>query len=470
MIYDFVVLGAGVGGLTTAAYLSKNDFQVLVVEKQNHVGGCCSSFNYENFVFDAGVHSIGSCRCGGYVDNILSDLNIKDSIVFQHNDPSDYVITNNFRLCFSRDINKTIVSLKDICSFERNNIEKFFDFIVESDWPYLYSKLIRTNFSSLLNAFFSSQILKTALSLPIYGNTGLPPSLLNAFAGVVVLKEFILDGGYFIAEGMQRLPDVLAETALASGCEIRLNKVVEGVRFDKDANVVLMMEGGEALTGKQLIVNISIASFLSELLYPNELSAKALEVVGNMQPSLSALTLYLGLNDSVCKSVDKGNLWLLCSDDLERMYDDLMAATLGPEDVSPVIFTNHLFDQKGKKSLSAFMNIPNIADKFLKEKSKVYVDNLLKKVAVVVPSLSGNIVTKTSSSPLDIVKHTNNYMGATYGWSPTVEQFYCHKLMRTLTFLNKIFFVGHWTSLGFGVPSVMNAARILSKRLCDESQ
>jgi all-trans-retinol 13,14-reductase len=45
--YDAVVIGAGLGGLSTAACLAKNGFKTLVCENTSWVGGCCSSWEQD---------------------------------------------------------------------------------------------------------------------------------------------------------------------------------------------------------------------------------------------------------------------------------------------------------------------------------------------------------------------------------------------------------------------------------------
>ena len=47
---NVVVIGAGINGLVVSNYLQKNDFQVLLIEKNDHVGGACvkDSINYNN--------------------------------------------------------------------------------------------------------------------------------------------------------------------------------------------------------------------------------------------------------------------------------------------------------------------------------------------------------------------------------------------------------------------------------------
>src|SRR3954470_5909875 len=48
------IVGAGVGGIATAARLAKAGFSVTVVEKNNFTGGRCSLIHHEGFRFDQG--------------------------------------------------------------------------------------------------------------------------------------------------------------------------------------------------------------------------------------------------------------------------------------------------------------------------------------------------------------------------------------------------------------------------------
>jgi len=58
MTYDTIIVGGGLSGLTTAAYLSQAGLNVLLCEKEKTVGGLLSSFNYNGFTFDAGARAI----------------------------------------------------------------------------------------------------------------------------------------------------------------------------------------------------------------------------------------------------------------------------------------------------------------------------------------------------------------------------------------------------------------------------
>ena len=53
--YDVIVVGAGLGGLTTAAMLTKKGVNVLLIEQHRMPGGCCTSIRREGVSMDVGT-------------------------------------------------------------------------------------------------------------------------------------------------------------------------------------------------------------------------------------------------------------------------------------------------------------------------------------------------------------------------------------------------------------------------------
>ncbi len=50
-----VVIGAGIGGLTTAAILARAGLDVTVLEAHIYPGGCAGTFYHQGYRFDAGA-------------------------------------------------------------------------------------------------------------------------------------------------------------------------------------------------------------------------------------------------------------------------------------------------------------------------------------------------------------------------------------------------------------------------------
>lgn len=72
--YDMIIVGAGLSGLTAAAYLSRAGYSVLILEKSPHCGGLLNSFSREGYVFDAGARSIEN---SGIIRPMLKELGIE---------------------------------------------------------------------------------------------------------------------------------------------------------------------------------------------------------------------------------------------------------------------------------------------------------------------------------------------------------------------------------------------------------
>eukprot|EP01064_Diplonema_japonicum_P003415 TRINITY_DN12202_c0_g1_i1.p1 TRINITY_DN12202_c0_g1~~TRINITY_DN12202_c0_g1_i1.p1 ORF type:complete len:609 (+),score=241.60 TRINITY_DN12202_c0_g1_i1:46-1872(+) len=59
---DAVVIGSGIGGLTTAALMARAGKKVLVLEQHDVAGGCCHAFFENGYEFDTGIHYVGTCE------------------------------------------------------------------------------------------------------------------------------------------------------------------------------------------------------------------------------------------------------------------------------------------------------------------------------------------------------------------------------------------------------------------------
>jgi len=71
--YDAIIVGAGIAGLTAAAYLARAGHRILLADKEAACGGLVTTFERHGFHFDGGIRAIEN---SGIVFPMLRDLGI----------------------------------------------------------------------------------------------------------------------------------------------------------------------------------------------------------------------------------------------------------------------------------------------------------------------------------------------------------------------------------------------------------
>ncbi|MCG6913900.1 protoporphyrinogen oxidase [bacterium BMS3Abin03] len=89
-----VVIGAGISGLTSAYLLSKEGFNVTVLEEKSKVGGSIESVFEEGFLFDRGPNS--ALETTPIINQLVEELELKDQFVYANKKGNRrYILRNN---------------------------------------------------------------------------------------------------------------------------------------------------------------------------------------------------------------------------------------------------------------------------------------------------------------------------------------------------------------------------------------
>lgn len=88
--YDILIIGSGIGGLTAGIILARFGYKVLILEKNQQVGGALQVFSRDKCIFDTGVHYLGGLDEGENLFKIFSYLGILEELEFQKMDEEGF--------------------------------------------------------------------------------------------------------------------------------------------------------------------------------------------------------------------------------------------------------------------------------------------------------------------------------------------------------------------------------------------
>jgi phytoene dehydrogenase-like protein len=453
--YDAIIIGAGISGLVCGCYLAKAGMKVLIAEQHHQPGGYCTSFKRKGFTFDAAAHSFGSYREGGAFRKAIQDLGIDQRVVIKRYDPIDIIITPDMRITFWTDQERTIKAVEDAFPNE-HRIREFFSFM-GAPRPADIAALRRKTFQDLLDHYFSDKRLKAILAFPVFGNGGLPPSLMSAFTGSKIFTEFIIDGGYYPDGGMQALSNALAQQFRNFGGTLLLSSLVTRILVDQKRVSGVELKSQGLVYSRYVISNGDARQTFLTLLREVPLDQQLTNKLKTMTPSLSMFIIYLGIDDYFSALPQPGStLWYLPHYNIEEMYR-LAKMNLA------VDLTKYLCRVSPNRNAVLAMSNTSYKDEqyWIANKTRLLDDFIETIEKTAIPELSRHIVFKEAATPHTLQRYTLNDEGAAYGWESTREQFLDPEF-RKPSFLSGLYLTGHWTTFAQGLAGVVYLGHDLS--------
>jgi phytoene dehydrogenase-like protein len=121
MVYDVIVVGAGIGGLGCAAKLARNGLRTLVLEKNAHVGGTSYVFRRGGYAFPMGPLSFSFPE---RVKELLAEAGVESGIMFRRNHYQ--LIAPEWDIVYSSPLETLQGELEKRFPLDRAGLGKFF--------------------------------------------------------------------------------------------------------------------------------------------------------------------------------------------------------------------------------------------------------------------------------------------------------------------------------------------------------
>ncbi len=452
--YDAVIIGAGISGLVCGCYLAKAGLRTLIVEKNAQAGGYCTSFKRNGYLFDACAHGISSLRKTGRLTKILNDFKLSDKIRFIKHNPSDMVITPEYRISLGSEIERNIDNFQKCFPEQNKQIECFFKFIELSQTKDLLVLRSKT-FEQIVRSYFSDHRLITIVLVVTFLLSGVDSFKISGIVGCLLWREFIFDGGYYPSGGMQTFSNVLVDCFKDLNGSIVLSKQVKKILVNDRQKVEgICIEGNKTVVSKYVISACDLVQTYSNLIDKEVIPISVFHEIDSFLSSFSGFMVYLGLKDkcSLNQSELTANLYVINGMNLEEIYSNFLNSRNSHFVISSP--TSKSDYETHKTSICLTTNALYNSDSFWSQhKRDELMKLLIKQAEMVIPNLSNCISTKISASPVTLRNWTANSCGAAYGWASTVEQFMNPSISQN-TQIENLYLTGHWTNLSSGIPFV----------------
>jgi phytoene desaturase len=481
---DVIIIGAGMAGLTCGCLLAKKGLKVLMIEKNEKVGGCCTSFQKEGFSFDLSVQSLGECQEGGRVWRILKQLNLLDQIRFIPLEPAREYHFPDRRVSQSSRMETHIENLSSLFPRERKGIkevyaalEKIFEEFsnirsslnwfepssFSSQYPFL-SRYKDKTYGELLNEFISHPFLKTLLSIRS-SYALLPPEEISA-VGMAGIEMSYFNYGVSCVEGkVEQLPIKMGEVLEKMGGQILTGHEVQQILMDEKKAIGVRLKNGQEITGKAVISNVDARHTFSDLIGESHIPSGFRSKLKGMRPSLSYFILYLGIEGGL-DELPVSNNEVFFEDGLQEEFQSLYENRISekapyyllvPSKINP----SHAPRGENTLCLSCKASYRFSPDWGRKTKDELS-QRLIHKASAFIPNLEKRILVKIETTPKTIEQWTGNRWGAAYGWAQIPRQSGIYRLPRTAPIPN-LYLTGHWTSPGGGIAGVVASGELTAE-------
>ena len=492
--YDTIVIGAGMGGLTAAALLAKKGLKVLLLEKQDQVGGYVVSFKRHGFTFDATGAFVGGCHEGGEFYQILNEIGARDQISFI---PVEHVRNiypgfeihlrpGGFRsytdalfdlfpkeekglktyLSMVKRIGEEIQSYSDITT-----IQKIF-------FPFYFRNLVRFHrFShkAILDKLFKGGEIKMALhSLPVTE----PPSRLSFLFLAVMINKALMEGVFYPKGGMGKISETMANALLRSDGEIHLQTEVDQIRIRNGRVEGVRTKDGEIFQAPLVISNINPNR--STKMLPLEIQKPFAKMWNRLGYSLSCFVLYIATDLDLRGMGLPYFTYLRFLSDLEE-EDRMLRRGEIPQNPTMMVSIPTMLDPSlappGRHLLSVLINVPyhyqgrwggGNPEKYRRIKEDFSQKVLHQLDSKLIPGLRDHLLFYEAATPLTLERYTGNELGAMYGLASTPQQVGNLRPPHQ-TSIPGLYQVGHYTRPSHGIVgaslSGFIAARIILKKM-----
>jgi phytoene dehydrogenase-like protein len=516
--YDAIVIGAGHNGLTNAAYLAKAGLKVVVLEKNEYIGGAAvsrelqegwiySNCSYVCSMMRQAIHrDLDLARHGLILVPYLGTVNFGDGDerLFSYHDeeaahlelkrhsPHDADAMHRFQTDltrYSQLIRKTLMRTPpEPTSFRPRDIMEML-WLAKKFWAlgekelYEYVRFFTMSAAEYLEDYFENDLIKAAMASP--GIIGTALGVYSPGSSYILLHHVMGDvdgsiGAWGLARGgMGAISKAIAGAVAEHGGEIRTNAGVQQVLVTDRKAVGVVLENGDELYADVIVSNLDAKRTFTRVMDKNDLPdgiyerAKNFKIRGSsgkVNIALSGLPKFTGVPEN--RYLNRGGQGFTGSlETMERAYDcwkrgrwsdDPFVESVIPSAWDPTVAP------AGKHWMSNFVQYcpPTLADgPWTPEKRDAFGESVINKIERYSPGFRDLIVHMEVRTPHEIENEIGLTEGNIFQGELTIDQLFFNRPFpgygQYRMPVRNLYMCGSSTHPGGGVSAVCgaNAAR-----------
>ncbi len=497
--FEAVVIGAGLGGISSAASLAKAGKKVLLLEKHNVPGGYATSFIRGRYEFEVALHGLsglGNKDDQGPIWKLLNANDVAQKVDFLHIPELFKGYYPDFELTLPIGRENHEYTLYQQFPREKEGIGKFMSIMFEFADQALKANRIGmkavmqdpTPFSTL-TAYYGktleqvlNPLVKDEKARAVLGQTwgyyALPPSKLSFLIYTLGMVSYIRFGMAHIRGTSQALSQGFIDAVEDNGGKVWLNNGAKRILTSRGRVSGVVTEDGTEVSTRYVVCNANPFAVALHLLGHDKVPQWYLKRLGAWNSGASTFNVYMGVDcDSKKLGFNVHENFINVSYDLNRQYANMKESVdFEPDGISLTSFS--VLDKTVAPAGASSMVITSIAyaKPWMKLKPEEYhqaknrlAAKMIKLAEKAAPDLSKHIEVVEVATPLTNMRFTGNPGGSIVGFDENYQGT-GNDHMPQRGPVEGLYFAGAWVNIGGGFEPCIASGALAARQVIKDME